>query len=121
MALLKIESAEVTRHVGTRGAFAIAEHVTLPDGRTFPKTYTVWAEGTPPEIGSIVSVTGVFGAKVREYPVSNGAVAAPTMKHAVDVSINEPQVNILGSLPVDVEAPAEPATPTPAASQELPF
>lgn len=118
MALLKIESAEVTRHVGTRGAFAIAEHITLPDGRTFPKTYTVWAEGTAPEIGAIVSVTGIFGAKVREYPVSNGPVAAPTMKHAVDISINEPQVTILGQTSAVVEAPAEPAAPV---SAELPF
>lgn len=91
MALLKIESAEVTRHVGSRGAFAIAETVTLPDGRSFPKSYTVWHEGEAPTVGSIVSVTGVFSAKLREYAAPSG------MKTAIDISINEPEVNVLGS------------------------
>lgn len=91
MALLKIETAEVTRHVGSRGAFAVAETVTLPDGRSFPKSYTVWLEGEAPPVGAIVSVTGVFSAKLREY-------AAPTgMKQAIDISINEPEVKVLGS------------------------
>lgn len=91
MALLKIESAEVTRHVGSRGAFAVAETVTLPDGRSFPKSYTVWHEGEAPQVGAIVAVTGVFSAKLREY-------AAPTgMKQAIDISINEPEITVLGS------------------------
>lgn len=90
MALLKIESGEVIRQVGTRGAFAIQETVTLPDGRTFPKTYTVWHEGEPIPTGSIVSVIGVFSAKNREYAAPSG------MKTAIDISINDPEVNILG-------------------------
>jgi hypothetical protein len=90
MALLKIESGEVTRHVGTNGAFAVAEMVNLPDGRSFPKTYTVWADNAP-EIGSIVSVVGVMSAKVREYQ------AQGETRHAADVSINDPEVNILGT------------------------
>lgn len=91
MALLKIESAEVTRHVGSRGAFAVSETVTLPDGRSFPKSYTIWFEGEAPAIGSIVSVIGVFSAKLREYAAPSG------IKQAIDVSINEPAVTILGS------------------------
>jgi aspartate carbamoyltransferase regulatory subunit len=94
MALLKIESGEVTRHVGARGAFAVAEMVNLPDGRSFPKTYTVWADEAP-EIGTIVSVIGVMSAKVREYQSANG------LKQAVDISINEPNVTVMG-----VPAPA---------------
>lgn len=96
MALLKIESGEVTRHVGTRGAFAVAEMVNLPDGRSFPKTYTVWAQEAP-AIGSIVSVIGVMSAKVREYESPNGT------KTTVDISINDPEVNSLG-----VPSPAAP-------------
>ncbi len=91
MALLKIESGEVIRHVGSRGAFALQETVTLPDGRSFPKTYTVWHEGDAPAVGSIVSVIGVFSAKNREYNAPSGT------KTAIDISINDPEVNILGS------------------------
>ncbi len=91
MALLKIESGEVIRQVGTRGAFALQEHVTLPDGRTFPKTYTVWYEGNTNSFptGSLVTVTGVFSAKTREYAAPSG------MKTAVDISINDPEVTLL--------------------------
>lgn len=91
MALLKIESGEVIRHVGSRGAFALQETVTLPDGRSFPKTYTVWHEGDAPAVGSIVSVIGVFSAKNREYNAPSGT------KVAIDISINDPEVNILGA------------------------
>lgn len=91
MALLKIESGEVIRHVGSRGAFALQETVTLPDGRSFPKTYTVWYEGEAPAVGSIVSVIGVFSAKNREYNAPSGT------KVAIDISINDPEVNILGA------------------------
>ena len=96
MALLKIESGEVTRHVGTRGAFAVAEMVNLPDGRSFPKTYTVWAEQAP-EVGTIVSVIGLMSAKTREYAAPSG------MKTAVDISINDPEVTVLGIPPVSSE------------------
>lgn len=96
MALLKIESGEVTRHVGNRGAFAVAEMVNLPDGRSFPKTYTVWAEQAP-EIGSIVSVIGVMSAKTRAYDSPTGP------KTAVDISINDPEVSIVGVPQVTTE------------------
>lgn len=101
MALIKIESAEVKRIVGSRGAFAVEEHVTLPDGRSFPKSYTVWADEAP-LLGSIVTVTGNMSAKIREYPAPSG------MKHAIDISINEPNVTILAApKPATVEATAE--------------
>lgn len=90
MALLKIESGTVTRHIGSRGAFVLEEQVTLPDGRSFPKSYTVWYEGdNTPQNGAIVSVIGKFSAKTREYPAPSG------MKTAVDISINEPEVTVL--------------------------
>lgn len=103
MALLKIESGEVTRHVGTRGAFAVAEMVTLPDGRSFPKTYTVWADEAP-EIGSIVSVIGVMSAKAREYETANGP------KTAIDISINEPEVNVFGHPQIQAPTATEAAS-----------
>ncbi len=86
----KLESGTVTRAVGTRGAFAVEETITLPDGRSFPKSYTVWAEECPP-IGSIVSVTGEITIKQREYAAPSG------MKTAIDVNFNNPSVLILGS------------------------
>jgi len=89
MALLKIESGEIIRQVGSRGAFALQETVTLPDGRTFPKTYTVWHEGDSFPNGAIVSVTGVFSAKTREYPAPSG------MKTAIDISVNDPEVTLI--------------------------
>lgn len=89
MALLKLENVEVIRSVGTRGAFAVEEQVTLPDGRTFPKTYTVWHEGDPIPVGSLVSVVGVLSAKAREYNAPSGT------KTAIDMSVNEPEVKIL--------------------------
>lgn len=117
MALIKVESAEVKRIVGARGAFAIGEYITLPSGASFEKTYTVWAEGEPPLIGSVVSVIGQLGMKIREYPAPSG------FKHAIDVSINEPEVTILGApKPATVEetkqAIADIAADT---GKELPF
>lgn len=91
MAFIKIESAEVTRAVGSRGAFQILEFITLPDGRTFPKTFTVWQEGEVPTQGAIVQVYGTLSTKVREWTDNTG-----TVKHVVDVSINEPTVSIIG-------------------------
>lgn len=100
MAFIKIESAEVTRAVGSRGAFQIQEYVTLPDGRTFPKTFTVWQEGEVPTIGAIVQVYGSLSTKVRDWTDNSG-----TLKHVVDVSINEPTVSIIGKpKPVTAEA-----------------
>jgi len=91
MALIKIESAEVLRHVGQRGAFAIGEHVTLPSGASFQKQYTVWAnDPAVPAVGAIVAVVGQLGMKIREYAAPSG------IKHAIDVSINEPEVTVLG-------------------------
>jgi hypothetical protein len=89
MAIIKVENAEVIRKVGSRGGFAINENITLPDGRSFPKSYTVWLEGEAPNIGALVTVVGVYSAKLREYPAPSG------MKHAIDVSINEPEVTVL--------------------------
>lgn len=115
MALLKIESGEVTRHVGTRGAFAVAEMVNLPDGRSFPKTYTVWAEEAP-EIGTIVSVIGVMSAKTREYESASGP------KTAVDISINEPNITVLGVPQITSEEATENVTEILGAVQtEVPF
>lgn len=100
MALLKIENGEVTRRVGSRGAFALQEHVTLPDGRTFPKSYTIWYEGDQDiQVGALVSVTGVFSAKIREYPAPSG------MKHAIDISVNDPEVTVLHTVKADEGAP----------------
>lgn len=86
----KIESGTVTRRVGDRGAFALEETINLPDGRSFPKSYTVWASECPP-IGSIVQVTGEVTIKQREYAAPSG------MKTAIDVNFNNPNVIILGS------------------------
>lgn len=104
MALLKVENGEVIRHVGSRGAFAIQEHVTLPDGRTFPKTYTVWAEGDAPALGALVSVIGVFSAKVREYNAGGEGINARP-KSAIDISINDPEVTVQHDVKKDDGAP----------------
>ena len=103
MALIKVESAEVLRHVGTNGAFAIGEYITLPTGASFQKQYTVWNKGSDaPTIGSVVSVIGQLGLKIREYPAPSG------MKQAIDVSINEPEVTVLGAAkPATVEETAQ--------------
>lgn len=90
MALIKIESGRVLRYVGTRGAFAVEEYVNLPDGRSFPKVYTVWHEGTAPEIDGIVQVHGELSVKVREYQ------AGGVTKHVADISINQPTVQAIG-------------------------
>lgn len=117
MALIKVESAEVKRIVGQRGAFAIGEYITLPSGASFEKQYTVWAEGEPPLVGAIVSVIGQLGMKIREYPAPSG------MKHAIDVSINEPEVTIIGApKPATVEETAAAIQDIAASTgQELPF
>lgn len=102
MALIKVESAEVLRHVGGNGAFAVGEHITLPTGASFQKQYTVWHKGEAPSVGSIVSVIGQLGLKIREYPAPSG------MKQAIDVSINEPEINVLGApKPATVEETAQ--------------
>lgn len=116
MALIKLESAEVVRHVGTRGAFAVNETIILPDGRSFPKSYTVWADEAP-AVGSIVQVYGQMSAKLREY-------AAPTgIKQAIDISINEPTVTIMGTPKPDTAEETAAAILDMAATtgKELPF
>lgn len=118
MALIKIESAEVLRHVGSNGAFAIGEYITLPTGASFQKQYTVWAKGTDvPSVGSVVAVIGELGMKIREYPAPSG------IKHAIDVSINQPEVTVLGTAkPVTVEATAAAIQDIAATTgKELPF
>lgn len=113
MALIKIESARVVRHVGTRGAFACEEYVTLPDGRSFPRFYTVWHEGTPVEIDGIVAVVGEMSAKTRE--TAQG-------KWVADIAVNNPTVTAIGvqalkTVPVIQEQIAA----NPAPSAEVPF
>jgi hypothetical protein len=112
----KLESGQVVRHVGTRGAFAVEETITLPDGRSFPKTYTVWAEIAPP-IGAIVQVTGELTIKTREY------VAPTGVKKAIDINFNNPNVTVMGQ-PMP-ETPAQVADAiqdiADSAIEELPF
>jgi hypothetical protein len=117
MALIKIESCEVLRPVGTRGAFAVGEYITLPTGASFQKTYTVWAQGEAPLTGTIVSVVGQLGMKIREYPAPSG------MKHAIDVSINEPEVTVLAAPKPDTIEETAAAIQDIAAStgNEIPF
>lgn len=91
MALIKLTEVRVTKHVGTNGAFAVEEYIHLPDGRSFPKSFTVWGNGEPPVIDALVNVTGVFSAKAREYTAPSG------VKTAIDVSINEPEIEIVAA------------------------
>ena len=92
MAIVKLESVEVIRHVGSNGAFAVAENVELPDGRSFPKNWTIWYTGNETvTVGSLVTVVGQFSAKTRTYPAPSG------MKTAVDLNVNDPEVTILNA------------------------
>lgn len=109
----KIESGVVTRAVGVRGAFAVEETITLPDGRSFPKSYTVWAAECPP-IGAIVQVTGEVTIKQREYAAPSG------MKTAIDVNFNNPAVVIMGA-PVETVQAVENVETILGATQEVPF
>lgn len=112
----KIETAVVSRHVGDRGAFAAEETINLPDGRSFPKTYTIWASEAPP-IGTIIQVTGEVTIKQREYAAPSG------MKTAIDINFNNPNVTILGTpKPATVEETAQAIQDIAATTgQELPF
>lgn len=102
MALIRIENAEIVRQVGSRGAFAVQEYVTLPNGQSFPKTYTVWYEGDSNayKTGSIVTVTGTLSAKVRPYTTGNGQE-----KHAVDLAINDVEVTVEHTVKTGEDAP----------------
>lgn len=100
MALMKLTEVKVKQHIGTNGAFSVEEWIHLPDGRSFPKTFTVWANEAP-EIGTIVNVIGSFSAKAREYAAPSG------QKIAIDVSINEPEVTIVST--AQAETPKESA------------
>ena len=64
-----------------------------------------------------MSVIGQLGMKIREYPAPSG------MKHAIDVSINEPEVTIIGApKPATVEETAAAIQDIAASTgQELPF
>lgn len=93
-----IASGEVKRKVGSRGAFAVAETITLPNGATFDKTYTVWYDGEEsPNVGDIVTVTGEVSVKTREYAAPSG------MKTAIDINFNDPKVQVLGRQTVEEE------------------
>lgn len=92
MALIKVENAKVLKAVGTRGGFSIEEWVTLPDGRTFPKSYTVWYEGNSNTYkeGQIVTVTGELSAKVFDYV--NETTGQPG--RGVSININNPEITL---------------------------
>lgn len=117
MALIKIESARVVRHVGIKGGFACEEYKTLPDGRSWPVTYTVWHEGAAPQIDGIVQVTGElnvnqskpneFGKTFANINVNNCTVQAIGVDRLPDVPviqdiINSPAQVIVNGGPVDV-------------------
>jgi hypothetical protein len=98
MAIVKLESVEVTRSVGSNGAFAVAETITTNTGASFPKSWTVWAQGSDsPAVGSLVTVVGEFSAKTRTYPAPSG------MKTAIDLNINNPEVTVLHSKKEETE------------------
>jgi len=79
----------------------VGEYITLPTGASFQKQYTIWQDGEAPAVGSIVSVIGQLGMKIREYAAPSG------MKHAIDVSVNEPEVTVMGAAkPATVEETA---------------
>jgi hypothetical protein len=94
-----IPTGEVTRHIGSRGAFEVSETITLNDGRSFPKKYTIWYEGEPPAVGSIVAVSGEVTVKLREYAAPSG------MKTATDINFNEPTITVHGVAPKTEELP----------------
>lgn len=85
MALIKIENATVTRHIGANGGFSIEEPANEAEGRRYPQVYTIWAKQAP-EVGAIVTVTGIYSHAKREYGEG---------KIAVNVNVNEPQVTII--------------------------
>lgn len=94
-----IPTGEVIRHIGSRGAFEVSETITLNDGRSFPKKYTIWFEGEPPAVGSIVAVSGEITVKLREYAAPSG------MKTATDINFNQPTVTVHGSVKTEEGLP----------------
>lgn len=89
MAIITINEARVSKHVGENGAFQVEEIVHVND-QAWTKRYTVWNKGTAPDIDTYVSVTGEISVKSREYQANNGDT-----KTAVDVNINEPLFKVL--------------------------
>lgn len=67
-------------------SFTVAEKVQIP-GYEFEKLYNVWSKDGP-TVGSIVSVTGKLSMKIKTYGEGT------EQKSFIDVSINEPTINI---------------------------
>ncbi len=84
MAIITINEARVSKHVGDNGAFQVEEYEEV-NGQTWTRRYTIWNKEAAPAVDSYITVTGKHSAKAREYQAQNG-----DMKVAVDVSINDP-------------------------------
>lgn len=65
MAKIKVDNAEVIRHISTKG-FALKSSYTTKKGETKSEYFTVWTEEQPP-VGSFVSVEGLHSVKLEEY------------------------------------------------------
>jgi hypothetical protein len=88
MAIITLNEVTVTKHVGDRGAFQVEEIIEV-NGSRWTKRWTVWADKAP-EIGAYVNISGLFGSKTRAYEAANGDI-----KHAVDLSINDPIIDVV--------------------------
>lgn len=86
MATIEIENAKVTRIIEGYG-FEVSEEIKLRSGDKINAYYTVWNKEAQVAIGDIVTVQGLYSAKVDEY---TGKDNTPRTK--VSVSVNNAEV-----------------------------
>lgn len=84
MAIININEARVSKHIGENGAFQVEEIETV-NGQEWTKRYTVWSKEVAPAVDTYVNVSGKLSTKAREYQAQNGDT-----KVSVDVNINDP-------------------------------
>ena len=93
----------ISKALGDKG-FSLTETITLNDGRSFDKYWTVWT-GLDFTVGSTVQVSGELGAKILKDFQTKEDKLTRNGDRIVELSINN--VSALGTL----EAASTTATP----------
>ena len=86
MATIEIENATVTRLIPNYG-FEVAEEIQLRSGDTIKAYYTIWNKDFPAQVGDLVTVQGVYSAKIDEYTDKTN-----TLRTKISVSVNNAEV-----------------------------
>lgn len=78
-------TGNITKHLADKG-FNLTETITLNDGRSFDKYWTVWGKQAP--IGDTVTVTGELGTKILKDHTTGEDKISAAGNRIVELTVN---------------------------------